>query len=131
MRIDKLKITKSKFDINLKFYFFLKHLVKVSLSNIQANEIFKAYILNQKLNYQKNVDKLIKNVSDNLKDGTDKQGLLFEILDEINSELELKLFIFSLNLYMIKDLLLQEAKLKDLLDISKLKDLNPLSLKIS
>jgi len=129
MRIDKLKITKSKFDINLKFYFFLKHLVKVSLSNIQANEIFKAYILNQKLNYQKNVDKLIENVSEKLKDGTDKQELLFEILDEINSELELKLFIFSLNLYMIKDLLLQEAKLKDLLDISKLNGLDPLSLK--
>jgi len=129
MKIKKLKITKSKFDINLKFYFFLKHLVKVKLSDIQANEIFKTYILNQKLNYRKNVDKLIENVSDNLKDGTDKKGLLFEILDEINSELELKLFVFSLNLYMIKDLLLQEAKLKDLLDISKLNNLDPLSLK--
>jgi len=129
MKIKKLKITKSKFDINLKFYFFLKHLVKVKLSDIQANEIFKTYILNQKLNYRKNVDKLIENVRDNLKDGTDKKGLLFEILDEINSELELKLFVFSLNLYMIKDLLLQEAKLKDLLDISKLNNLDPLSLK--
>ncbi|MBT3817339.1 MAG: hypothetical protein HOG08_03280 [Candidatus Magasanikbacteria bacterium] len=129
MKIEKLKINKKKFDINLKFYFFLKYLVKVKLTSTQSNDIFRTYILNNKINYKENVNKLIEKTSSILKNGTDKQGLLFEVLDEINSELDLQLFVFSLNLYMIKDLLLQEAKLKDLLDISKLKDLDPLSLK--
>ncbi len=128
MKIEKLEITKEKFNINLKFYFFLKHLVKVKLTDNQSNDFLKTYILNQKLNFEKNIEKLRNLTTSKLKSGTDKQNLLFEILDEINNEIDLKLFIFSLNLYMIKDLLLQEAKLKDLLDTSSLKDLDPLSL---
>jgi len=129
MKIEKIDITKEKFNINLKFYFFLKHLVKVKLTDNQSSDFFKIYILNQNFKYDKIIEKLLEFTSSKIKSGTDKQNLLFEILDEISNEVELKLFIFSLNLYMIKDLLLQEAKLKDLLDISSLKKLDPLSLK--
>jgi len=71
---------------------------------------------------------MITHIEDKIKTGSKKQKLLFEILDEVDSELSLRLFIFSLKLYMIKDLLLREAKLKDLLNVSKLENLDPLSL---
>ncbi|MCK4635993.1 MAG: hypothetical protein KAT32_03945 [Candidatus Moranbacteria bacterium] len=129
MKIKKLIIPKSKFNINLKFYFFLKYLVKVKLSDNQSSDFFKICILNNNSQYKICVEKLLELTESNLKNGTEKQNSLFEILNEINSKIDLELFIFSLNLYMIKDLLLQEAKLKDLLDISKLNDLDPLSLK--
>ncbi len=128
MKIDKLEITKSKFDINLKFYFFLKYLVKTNLSDNQSNEILKICILNSKVNSRTTILKVIKYIEDKIKTGSKKQKLIFETIDEINTDIDLKLFIFSLKLYMIKDLLLQEAKLKDLLDITKLEDLDPLSL---
>ncbi len=128
MKIEKLEINKTKFDINLKFYFFLKYLVKTKLTDSQANEILKVCVLNSKNNFKITIAKMINYIEDKIKTNSPKQKLIFEVIDEVNSEIDLKLFIFSLKLYMIKDLLLQEAKLKDLLDISKLENLNPLSL---
>lgn len=49
-------------------------------------------------------------------------------MDLFETEHDSELFIFSLKLYAIKPLLLQEAKTRDLLDTSKLPTLNPLSL---
>jgi len=126
MKIKKLEINKKKFDINLKFYFFLKYLIKTNLSDNQATAILKIYSLNS--TYKVSILQIIKYSEDKIKTASKKQKLLFEILDEVNSELLLKLFIFSLKLYMIKDLLLREAKLKDLLDVSKLENIDPLSL---
>lgn len=37
MKIEKLDISKEKFDINLKFYFFLKYLVKAKITDRQAS----------------------------------------------------------------------------------------------
>ncbi|MBD3797282.1 MAG: hypothetical protein IE887_06005 [Campylobacterales bacterium] len=128
MKIEKLGLPKSKFDINLKFYFFLKYLVKTSLSGNQANEILKICILNPKARIEIIIEKIISYIEAKIKTGSKKQKLIFEIIDEINNDIDLKLFIFSLKLFMIKDLLLQEAKLKDLLDISRLESLDPLSL---
>ena len=128
MKIGKLDINKTKFDINLKFYFFLKYLVKTKLTDNQANAILKVCVLNSKNNFKITIAKMINYIEDKIKTNSLKQKLIFEVIDEINSEIDLKLFIFSLKLYMIKDLLLQEAKLKDLLDISKLENLDPLSL---
>ena len=128
MKIKKLEINKAKFDINLKFYFFLKYLVKTKLTDTQSNEILKICILISKINFKIIITKIIKYINTKVKTNSPKQKLIFEVIDEINSYIDLKLFIFSLKLYMIKDLLLQEAKLKDLLDISKLENLNPLSL---
>ena len=121
MKIEKLTIAKEKFNINLKFYFFLKYLLKTNLSEKQAITLLKICSL-------KSTSKIIEYIESKIKKGSKKQKLLLEILDEVDSELSLKLFIFSLKLFMIKDLLLQEAKLKNLLDISKLESLDPLSL---
>jgi len=120
MKIEKLTIAKEKFNINLKFYFFLKYLVKTNLSENQAITLLKISSL-------KSTSKIIQHVESKIKSASKKKKLL-EILDEVDSELSLKLFVFSLKLFMIKDLLLHEAKLKNLLDISKLESLDPLSL---
>lgn len=127
MKIEKLEINKQKFDINLKFYFFLKYLIKIKLTDIQANEILKIYSLSIG-NVELFIEKTTNYIDTKIKINSPKQKLLIEVMDEINSNIDLKLFIFSLKLYMIKDLLLEEAKLKNLLDISKLENLNPLSL---
>lgn len=49
-------------------------------------------------------------------------------METIENKTDLDLFIFSLKLYLIKDLLLQEAKLTDIVHVSKLEGLDPLSL---
>jgi len=128
MKIEKIKISKAKFDINLKFYYFLKYLVKVKLSEKQANEILNTYSLNINKDYEQIILELSNTIDKNTKKHTSKHKFFIETLDEITNKTELKLFIFSLKLYMIKDLLLNEAKIKNLLDISKLENLHPLSL---
>lgn len=128
MKIEKIDIKKEKFDINLKFYFFLKHLVKTSLTDNQARDFLRIIVLNSKVDSEKTHAKLIKYINEKIKAGSRKQKQIFEVIDEINSDTDFKLFMFSLKLYMIKDLLLNEAKIKDLLDISQLETLDPLSL---
>ena len=128
MNVEKLEIEPSKFDINLKFYFFLKYLVKTALTDNQSNEVLKICILNSKSNFKIVITKIIQYIAKKIKVGSKKQKLILETIDEINTDIDFQLFIFSLKLYLIKDLLLQEAKLKDLLDTSKLEDLDPLSL---
>ena len=128
MKIEKLEISKNKFNINLKFYFFLKYLIKTNLTDNQSNELLKIYFLTSKTDFKQVSLKFVEYANNKIKNGSKKQNLLLEIIDEINNEIDLKLFVFSLKLFMIKDLLLQEAKLKDLLDISKLENLDPLSL---
>ena len=128
MNIKKLEITKEKFNINLKFYFFLKYLVKTKLTDTQSNDILKICIFKSDTQYKMTVENIINYIDKKIKKNSPKQKLIFEVIDEINLDIDLKLFIFSLKLYLIKDLLLQEAKLKDLLDITKLENLDPLSL---
>jgi len=128
MKIEKLEIEKTKFDINLKFYFFLKYLVKTNLTDNQSHNILKIYFLNSKNNYNEIITKIAEYIESKIKKGSKKQKLIYETIDEINSSMDLQLFIFSLKLFMIKDLLLEESKLKDLFDISKLANLDPLSL---
>ncbi|MDQ6953385.1 MAG: type II restriction endonuclease [Mariprofundaceae bacterium] len=128
MKINKINISKEKFNINLKFYFFLKYLVKVKLTDAQAIKILRASVLNSNNRTEFIIARIITEIKREIKTASPKQILLLDILDEVSSKVELNLFIFSLKLYMIKDLLLQEAKIRDLLDISKLEKLDPLSL---
>ncbi len=124
--MNKLQINKNKFDINLKFYFFLKYLVKAKLSESQALNILKIYFLNK--NIEESITLILTSINKQTKLAKKQKSILTAILDEVFNIVDLKLFIFSLKLYMIKDLLLQEAKVKNLLDISKLENLDPLSL---
>jgi len=128
MKVDKIDISKEKFNINLKFYYFLKFLVKAKLTNGQALKILKSAVLTSKIKIEAIITNIITEIKREIKTDSQKQILLLEILYEVNSKVDLNLFVFSLKLYLIKDLLLQEAKIRDLLDISKLEDLDPLSL---
>ena len=128
MKLEKIDIKKEKFDINLKFYFFLKYLVKTNLTDLQAKHILTIYFTNTKLSFKHLVEEMYQYTDEKIKNGSKKQKLLYDLLIEIENITDLKLFIFSLQLFIIKDLLLQEAKLKDLLDISKLANIDPLSL---
>ena len=128
MKFEKIVISQEKFDINLKFYYMLKYLVKAKLTDNQAKSILKICILNIKDDYLGIKYKITDYVNHNIKQDSAKQQICFDILDEINGDLSLKLFVFSLKLYLIKDLLLAEAKAQDLFDIAKLEELHPLSL---
>lgn len=127
MEIKKINIEKSKFELNLKFYYFLKNLVKIKLTSNQVESILKIYYLNSTKNYEQILQKIIENFILNLNNNSKKE-ILLQFFNEIENKLDLKLIIFSLKLYLIKDLLLQEAKIKNLLDITKLENLNPLLL---
>jgi len=128
MSVEKLIIDKSKFDINLKFYFILKYLLKMSLSDKDIRKLLELYSLNQGLLFKKIILKDLDSLFGRTKTGLNKQSYLTDILDLFETEYDSELFIFSLKLYAIKPLLLQEAKTRDLLDTSKLPTLNPLSL---
>lgn len=70
MNIEKLTIDKSKFDINLKFYFILKYLLKMSLSDKDIRRLFELCSLNQGLLFKKVILKDIDSLF-----GTTKTGL--------------------------------------------------------
>lgn len=127
MKIKKLQISKEKLDINLKFYFLLKQLVKAKLSEKQAFNFLEIYTLfkNSKIeSFNKKLLDYIKQIK-----GQEKQNILYTIVETLEKKIDLNLFIFSLKLYLIKDLLLQEAKLTNVIGISDLEKLDPLSLK--
>ena len=109
-------------DINLTFYCFLKRLVKIKLSDQDRLKIIEEYNL-----LGNNLIIFIDRISNNVVKGT-KDKKLHEILIDIKTEIDLKLFIFSLKLYSIKDAILQEAKITESSIIQNLHDLDPLSL---
>ncbi len=124
MKIEKLSVKDSKFDINLKFYFIFKHIIKIKLTDNQSLDILEICTLNPK-----NVpDKVQQYALKKIKEKSKKQNSILEIVDEINNEIDSRLFVFSLMLYTVKDLLLAEAKTKHILNINKLGKLSPLSL---
>ena len=123
---NKMEIDNSKFDINLKFYFFLKHLVKSKLTSNQILRTLEICNNSSLSNWQDTVDRL-----DNLIatfSGQKKKDDYSIVIEQIQNSEDLFLFIFSINLYAIKDLLLAEAKLKKIILSMRLANLHPLSL---
>ena len=121
MKIKKLKIESGKLDLNLKFYFFLKHLAKAKLTESQSYELLEKISLND--NPFEEITAFAKNTS--AKSKSEALGILFE---QLESDIDLEMFVFGLKLYLCKDMLLKEAKISDIVNIDKLKNLNPLSL---
>jgi len=122
IKIEKLQLSKKKVDINLQFYFFLKHTVKLSPSNTEIIKIIEEYNL---FNHDFTLfsDSLRKIFKTNTK--LEKLG---DIIIRFTTNFDTELFLFSVKLYQIKNLLLQEAKITESTDIEKLSHLNPLSL---
>jgi hypothetical protein len=129
MKIQKLQISKEKIDINLQFYCFLKYTVKLSPTDQQVSKILEEYNLSKdsiSLFSQKLEEIFIikpKRIKPNL-----KLEMAQDILTRFQNAMDIELFIFSLKLYQIKDLLLQEAKLTESTDIQMLENIDPLSL---
>lgn len=125
MTTQKIKITDEKFDINLKFYFFLKHLVKSKLTPNQISKTLEIYKVNETASWQITLEKIQQQITQ--LGGQRKQNDYAEVIEHIHNQDDLELFIFSLRLYAIKDLLLSEAKLKTITIAERLASLPPLS----
>jgi len=96
-------------DINLKFYFFLKYLLKAKLSNIQIEEFLKLTI------FENNKNELVKDFFSKIK-SIEKKQLIENILDRVEDNQDFYLLEFAIRLYVVKDLLLSEAKICDILN---------------
>jgi hypothetical protein len=117
----KINISKEKLDVNVSFYFFLKHLVKLKLSDIQAQSLYIELLrANNKLT-------ALENFKQTLKKSKKKADEYNNILENIDSN-TVELFVFALQLYMIKDLLLNEANLAFVAKQEELELKHPLSL---
>lgn len=129
MKLPKIKVQPEKIDVNLTFYFFLKYIIKAKFSDNQVlrflenSRLFKG--LAQFGSFQAAV---LDSIPSQTKSGQTQRLILEDVFAEIDSDLNLKVFLFSLKLYLIKDLLLEEAKIKRASDLEKLNQLNPLSL---
>lgn len=106
-----MKIEDEKFELNLKFYFLLKNLVKIKFSPNQItailNYIFPATQTIEPL--KNNLDTIINSKT---KTGIRQRQDFERILEGIQNDIECKLLAFSIRLFSIKDLLLELAKLR-------------------
>ncbi|MBZ7970566.1 hypothetical protein H2250_05950 [Campylobacter sp. RM3125] len=118
-----MEINNSKFDINLKFYFFMKYLVKINFSNIQIINILSHISKDENSLYE-----LKQYIKLNTKNGINQWNYLEQIIYEIRDATDLHVFIFALKIYSIKDFLLELAKIKQISNIELLSKLDPLSL---
>jgi hypothetical protein len=123
MKIQKLQLSKNKIDINLQFYFFLKHTVKLKPTDKQSNLVIENIQL-----FKNDSDVLLENLEKIFVKSKPKTEQIREIWLRILSSHDIELFDFALRLYQIKDLLLQEAKISEILDVNNLSKLDPLSL---
>ena len=122
-KMDALYINEATININLDFYFFLKHLTKLKPTNKQITALLKNIQLLQssKTALKESFLQLFKK---------SKQKL--HQIDEINARLEnskdIQLFEYSIMLYQIKNLLLQKLNLYEDVEIKNLAGKDPLSL---
>lgn len=123
MKIAKLHLSDKKKEINLKFYFFLKHINRLRPTDSQANSVTEAIHL---LKYD--LVSLLEHLEEIFKKSEKKQNILKEINLRITSLSDIELFEFSLKLFQIKNLLLAEATFFESSNIDKLNNMNPLSL---
>lgn len=125
MKINKLTIKENVFDINLVFYNFLKKITQAKFTDNQINEILAIYYSNIKLDTETLKELFYAYIDENIK-RADLSSISNAITD-IN-ENTIEVFIFALKLNLIKDLLLQEAKITQTIKAQELEGLNQLSL---
>ena len=133
MKITNLILAQAKFDINLKFYFFLKTLVKTGFTASQIG-----FLLGRIKKHKKSIFELFADqIYDDLnlickptkKNSIPKKIVDFApILELILKDADIDLLSFSLKLIAIKEPLLSEAKLTSTILNQELESLDPLSL---
>ncbi|EOI8306343.1 hypothetical protein ACM5SA_001628, partial [Campylobacter jejuni] len=75
-----MSINDKKFDINLKFYFFMKYLVKINFSDIQIINILSHISKNKNSLYE-----LKQYINLNTKNGINQWSYLEQIIYEIRN----------------------------------------------
>lgn len=125
MKINKLTIKEKVFDINLVFYNFLKKITQAKFTDNQINEILAIYYSNSKIDTETLKELFYTYVEENIK-RADLSSISNAITD-INED-TIEIFVFALKLNLIKDLLLQEAKIAQTIKAQELEGLNQLSL---
>lgn len=125
MKINKLTIKEKIFDINLIFYNFLKKITQVKFTDNQINELLAIYYSNSKADVETLKELFYSYVEERVK-RSDLSNVSNAIADINDNTIEV--FIFSLKLNLIKDLLLQEAKIAQTIKAQELEGLNQLSL---
>ena len=109
MSNQKMKISPQDFNINLKFYYMLKFIVKTSLAPKNITTFMNLCTLAKKDNVDFFTGKFEELIESKLPNK--QKESMYSILDRIETFLDVKLFSLSLNLFIIKDYLLNEAKL--------------------
>lgn len=120
MQLPKIDINQEKMTVNVKFYFFLKYLVKSKIKDKKILKIIEYYYLfssKKTLNEFKNL--VFSEFSTATKSGQEQIALFTDIFVAIQDKNSLDIFIFSIKLLLIKDLLLQEAKIKQAYNLEK------------
>lgn len=125
MKIKKIKIKDKVFDINLIFYNFLKKITQAKFTDNQINELLSIYYSNSKLKIDILKELFYDYIEKNIK--RENKFYISNVILDVNKD-TIDIFIFSLKLNLIKDLLLQEAKITRSIKAQELKGLNQLSL---
>jgi hypothetical protein len=125
MEIKKLLVEDQKFDLNSKFYFWLKHIVKNKFTTKEVSDLI--YNLSSSSNLKSKIDSLHNFI--NVLRSESKKVLYSTLVSSIHTEIDLEIFIFSLELFQIKDLLLQESKIKQIIIDKNMHKEHPLSIK--
>lgn len=121
----KLEVSQEQAELNLKFYTFLKLLMQSGASDMQIDTIMDIISLNNQ-----SIDVVIEQLSCFIDSFRSKKMIevLHKLISIIKSDLDLRVFIFSLRLYLIKDFLLEEAKIMLISQKDELRKIPPLSL---
>ncbi len=126
MKINKIKINKDKLDANFKLYLFLKELNgNIKLSDNDIALVLEAYHANKQVNFEKHIE-ILKNTINRLNET--KALKMLGLILQITNTCDLETFIFAIKLIQIKPLLLAEAKINEIAELSKLEDNHQLSL---
>ena len=118
-------------DINLNFNSFFKHIVKLSPNDTQIDAMLENINLlkNGKIDFiAKDLEKIFLKKSKNSNSHNAKIEQIRDITSRFRGIDDIELFIFSIELYQMKDLLLQEAKITKSSELENLINLDPLSL---
>jgi hypothetical protein len=93
MEIEKLHISDKKFDINLKFYFLLKHIVKNKFTEREVDYLINS--IESALTKDNKLD-IIDDFYDNRLRSQSKKENFVVLISVIKTELDFEIFVFSL-----------------------------------
>lgn len=125
MKVNKLKVDEQVFDINLVFYNFLKKITQAKFTDNQIDDFLTLYYSNTSAD----TDTLKEIFYSHIDEAISRSDVssISNVISDINDK-TVDIFIFALKLNLVKELLLQEAKVAQAVKIRELEGLNQLSI---